>query len=759
MWIIILFRSHTLYANFFADTELILILLCSSLLLLSAMPRLVNALFSRPLAVFTSLDAAAVSAQDRIFNNASLQESRATCESTHVDSAATVGSVKQFIRVRVDLHRLSCPGVCPEVTRLRTRHTGRLLSLTGTVTRVSAIKSHEVEQMMECTKCGYRFVVNRRTAGERQGELPSTCPSGDHFEQQCKSSSFRACSGSRPIVCDYQELRLQDMLETTQLLYGKSWDLPILARETPRTGFHDVERKQTSALSKPSTPRALIVILEDDLVDTCSPGDDVCITLTVQWRWYKAARDQRAELEMIGRAISVQLLNKQSTALRNVWEEDVAAFSAFWRFHYDAKTEQHSDGAHQLVHNVSRPLVGRDVIVQSICPQLCGLENVKLALLLTLLGGIPRTNPDSGTSIRGDSHLLLVGDPGMGKSQLLRFAAQVAPRAVMTTGAGSTAAGLTAAAVRADGAEGWTLEAGALVLADGGVCCIDEFDTISKGERAAIHEAMEQQTLSIAKGGIVATLRTRCSVLGATNPKSITVDHSDTLAQSTGLPPPLLSRFDCVLVVRDDRDQATDAVMASHMITSHCGFSNTPGLQATSLIKDLLRHDSSDVKKVKRLRVSDAHEGALLRVETISCDGEPPPGEERSPRERPPKSDGETWPFERLRRYIALARSAVDPILSPEAEGLIRAYYQLRRRRQEDFRGRPTIRLLESLVRMTQAHARLMWRHEATRRDVVVAIDLIDGNLMDSHPHEGDNERYYNLREKELLKHISSVLL
>ena len=108
------------------------------------------------------------------------------------------------------------------------------------------------------------------------------------------------------------------MLETTQLSYGKSWDLPILGRQTPRTGFHDVEGKQASALPKPSTPRALIVILEDDLVDTCSPGDDVCITLTVQWRWYKAAREQRVELEMVGRAISVQLLNKHSTALQNM---------------------------------------------------------------------------------------------------------------------------------------------------------------------------------------------------------------------------------------------------------------------------------------------------------------------------------------------------------------------------------------------------------------------------------------------------------
>ena len=121
------------------------------------------------------------------------------------------------------------------------------------------------------------------------------------------------------------------------------------------------ENKQVPC-QKPSTPRALIVILEDDLVDTCSPGDDVCITLTVQWRWYKAAREQRVELEMVGRAISVQLLNKHSTALQNMWEEDVAAFSAFWRFHNSARTETHSDGERPYENKVSRPLVGRDAI-------------------------------------------------------------------------------------------------------------------------------------------------------------------------------------------------------------------------------------------------------------------------------------------------------------------------------------------------------------------------------------------------------------
>ena len=778
-----------------------------ALRLTSAMPRLVNALFSRPRAVAPLLDLAAVSAQARAL--AALEQEAPP--GAPRDALHRAMRVKRRVRVRVDLERLACPGASPSIARVRARHAGRLLTLTGTVVRAGAVKSQEVEQLLACDACGHRFVVRAEREGERPAERPSTCPSSQFLEQQgssiekppkpCVGSSFTAVNAGRPIVGDVQEVRVQESaggefggFGVRAALGAADWTIPSSC-DAANHGMMVSSNNSANEGSTRCAPRSMTIVLEDDLADACVPGDDVCVSVATRWRWHRAGRDRRAELELVADALALRVVRPREALRARVRPEDVREIEAFWAEHED----------HPGSRRDAKALRGRDVVLRSACPQMWGMKAAKLAVALSLMGGrfdeamnddendeggggvdvpergvldhhrvrVKEKEKDGGGSsgIRGDAHLLLVGDPGMGKSQFLRYAARAAPRAVLTTGTGSTAAGLTAAAVRSESDAGggsssrgdesrWTLEAGALVLADGGACCVDEFDTIAPGERAAIHEAMEQQTLSVAKAGIVATLRARCAVLAATNPRGFAFDPQRSLAENTGLAPPLLSRFDCVLVLRDERDPERDERAATHMLASHRGV-RANGAAERRRNRGIASRPSKRARTASSALGPKDRGGALLRAETIDGDRSDP---EEDP-EDPDSAPAAAWSFERLRRYFALARCVLNPVLSPEAEALIRGYYQARRRRAEEegggSRSRPTIRLLESLVRLTRAHARLMWRNEAKALDAVAAVDLVDaservrGVGLDE---EDDAEAYYARRERELARDIADAL-
>ncbi|KAI3941095.1 hypothetical protein MKW92_021790 [Papaver armeniacum] len=448
-----------------------------------------------------------------------------------------------------------------------------------------------------------------------QIQLPSFC--GSEREKSCEGTSFQFVEGS--IAChDYQEIKIQE---------------------------------STQVLGVGSIPRSIAVVLKDDLVDIVKAGDDVVVTGVLTAKWSSDMKDVRCDLDPVFVANHVRRTNELKANI-DVPDDIVQKFEQFWIDFKDT------------------PLKGRNAILQGICPQIFGLFTVKLAVALTLIGGVQHVDA-CGTKVRGDSHLLLVGDPGTGKSQFMKFAAKLSNRSVMTTGLGSTSAGLTVTAVK-DGGE-WMLEAGALVLADGGICCIDEFDSMREHDRATIHEAMEQQTISVAKAGLVTTLSTRTIVFGATNAKG-QYDPTKTLSVNTTLSGPLLSRFDIVLVLLDTKNPEWDAIVSSHILAEQ-GESETG-------------RSDEDLSTV--------------------------------------------WPLPMLQRYIHYVKGHFRPVLTKEAEGIISSYYQLQRRTATENAARTTVRMLESLIRLAQAHARLMFRNEVTGLDAIAAILCIESSMTTS---------------------------
>jgi replicative DNA helicase Mcm len=320
-----------------------------------------------------------------------------------------------------------------------------------------------------------------------------------------------------------------------------------------------------------------------------------------------------------------------------------------------------------------------DRIVLSLAPTIKGMEEEKEAIALQLFGGVEKRQPD-GIRIRGEINCLLVGDPGTAKSQLLRYVADVAPRGIYTSGKGATAAGLTAAAVKDDFAGGrWVLEAGMMVLADGGMAVIDELDKMTPEDSSAMHEALESGTVSISKAGITATLNARCTVLAAANPRFGRFTPDRSFAEQVNLPPTLLSRFDVIYSIFDKPDRQRDRLLANRILESH--------------------------------RAGEARE---LGAETAE-----------SP------SGGAPFPPEFLRRYIAYARRTFRPVLSAEALSAIEDYYvQVRRQGEDPNAPVPiTARQLEALVRLSEASAKARLSNVVTIEDAQRAVKIVTSFL------------------------------
>eukprot|EP00887_Chlorella_sp_A99_P005567 scaffold1.g5567.t1 len=530
--------------------------------------------------------------------------------------AQVAASVKERVHVRLEglALFLSNDGSGDSLSAVGAPHIGRLITVVGTVVKAGAVRVLEARRLFECTRCKHRFLLKPDLEIGGGIELPRVCPSNN--DKACLGTAFAHLADVEDkLFTNYQEIKLQERVQCRQAMGA--------------------------------TPKSLTVLLQDELAGAVQVGDDVQVTGIVVRQFDKLVPGLRCHVGLALQATSLlQDRDRKAAALLDVPAEMVASFQAFWQAH------------------AACPLLGRNKLVASLCPQLCGLFHVKLASLLMLVGGVARQ--DGGAHIRGEVHQLLVGDPGTGKSQLQSYVAKLAPRSVITSGRASSTAGLTAAAVK-DGPN-WGLEAGALVMADGGVACIDEFDGIRDGVAASMHEAMEQQTVSVAKAGLISTLHTRTAVFATCNPRGNSrFNPRKSLADQLAISGPLLSRFDLVMLLVDEQRPELDEELADHLLSGQ----GTGGGWGSAAAQH--------------------------------------------------------WPVEALRHYIAWAKQAFLPTLSEEAEELLSAYYKaLRQAAGRQAGGQGTVRKLESLVRVAQAHARLMARSEVTLQDAVVAVGLME---------------------------------
>jgi replicative DNA helicase Mcm len=551
-------------------------------------------------------------------------------ERPEVTLDAAVRALKDLIPVagpEADQLRLRITGLPPTAHRavraIRESDLNRFLALDGIVRRVTEVRPQIRDAVFECVSCRTKF----------------------HEEQDETSFVFREpleCPESQG-GCGKTQGRTRFRLVAEESSYVDAQRIEIQEHpETLRHGAH---------------PQGLSVLLTEDLAGKVLPGNRIVLNGVLK-------SFQRATA---GRGGVVRNTTFDLMMVGNSFESKTREYEEIALTPNDIRLIEQFRGDPTVV----------DKIVLSLAPTIKGMEEEKEAIALQLFGGVEKHHADN-VRVRGDIHCLLVGDPGTAKSQLLRYIAEVAPRGIYTSGKGATAAGLTAAAVKDDFAGGrWVLEAGMLVLADGGMAIVDELDKMSSEDRSAMHETLESGTVSIAKAGITSTLNARCPVLAAANPKWGRFTNDRSISEQIDLPPTLLSRFDVIYSIRDIPDQARDRILANKILSSH-----------------------RDVE----------HPG--------------PYGEFGGP-------GGSPFPPDLLKKYIAYARRNIRPSLGQEALDAIENYY-VRVRRQGEEPNSPvpiTARQLEALVRLSEAAARARLSSIVELEDAERAIHVMESFL------------------------------
>lgn len=573
---------------------------------------------------------------------------------------------------------------------LRGLSVGTFIAVRGTVVRVSSIRQQLVSMRFTCGRCGEEQSV---FFPDYKYNPPTSCPT-----DRCRSRNFTPLRTTAETV-DWQRIRVQE----------------IQARGDDIASFEQGR-----------IPRTIDAEIFADLIDSCIPGDIATVcgivkTMAIDAPAGPRGRGTQSLLYMYIEANSV-VTNRNRDIVVTADGDDGAA---------DAR-EAETLAVHRVIYEVLREKDPFGFLVHSAVPSIFGHELVKAGMLLALFGGSEkrRVGPDGSDSvaIRRDIHCLVVGDPGLGKSQMLKGMCNIAPRGVYVCGNTTSTAGLTVTVVREAGGD-FALEAGALVLADGGVCCIDEFDKMG-AEHGALLEAMEQQSVSVAKAGLLCNLSARTTVLAAANPVGGHYDRSRTVCENLKISLPLLSRFDLVFILMDRADAARDRFISEHVM-------RTFGMRRAE------RSTGEGWRQVptREKETDNAHDdnngagtiAAATRVMAAATQAATGRGAEKS--NGPTLSERlrkmrvqDPLPPRLFREYVAYARRHVQPRLCEGAKRVIQDFYlELRRAAKSEAADTTpvTTRQLESIIRLSEARARAVMRTVVTAADARDVIEIV----------------------------------
>lgn len=475
-------------------------------------------------------------------------------------------------------------------------------------------------------------------------------------------------------------------------------------------------------------PRSIDVIVDDDLVDRVKPGD-------------------RAQIVGVYKSLATAYNGQVPSTFRAVMVANNVR-----QLNRDAVAPQLSAADIQQIKSLSRRSDVFDLLSRSLAPSIYGHEYVKKAVALMLLGGVERNISNSNTAagdeesesksglststhIRGDINLMLVGDPSTAKSQMLRFVLGIAPLAIATTGRGSSGVGLTAAVTSDKETGERRLEAGAMVLADRGIVCIDEFDKMSDNDRVAIHEVMEQQTVTIAKAGIHASLNARCSVLAAANPIWGQYRETASPQENIRLPDSLLSRFDLLFIILDKNTPEHDRHISNHVLKMHRYI--PPGLPEGAPIPENALFDDEDEEE-EEIAGSNSSDASIFQRRYNQTTEDAESSEE--------SVDQQLLTIQFIKKYLHYARASCKPVLTKAAaELIVAAYTEFRQKKVQNELAAAdnnantnglvsstaktfpvTPRTLETLIRLATAHAKSRLSAKVEKKDARVAQELIE---------------------------------